>query len=104
MTAALGPALLNVILGLKLVGLPGPGAAVTADGQAQEAKAQAAAGVAAGCTAGGIGVAALGDQAPVAVANGALSYAMMGLLSCAVVGLPAARQALLTAVAAAVPA
>jgi hypothetical protein len=104
MTAALGPALLQAILGLKSLGLTGSSPALGPEGQAQGAEAQAAAGIALGCTAGGIGVAAVGDQVPVAIANGALSYAMMALLSCVVVGLPAARQALLTAVAAAVPA
>jgi putative effector of murein hydrolase len=59
----------------------------------------AAAGIAAGCTAGGIGAAAVGSGKPAALANGVLAYAAVHVLSAAMLGFPAVGQALQTAVA-----
>jgi putative effector of murein hydrolase len=57
----------------------------------------AAKGAAAGCTAGAIGAAGLSDEEPVALANGGLAYAIVGVVSCLVLQLPALREALTVA-------
>jgi putative effector of murein hydrolase len=59
----------------------------------------AAAGIAAGCTAGGIGAAAVGAGKPSTLANGVLAYAAVHVLSAAMLGVPAAGEALRSAVA-----
>ncbi|WIA12341.1 hypothetical protein OEZ85_012392 [Tetradesmus obliquus] len=62
---------------------------------------EAAAGIAAGCTAGGIGAAAVSQGQPaggVALANGVLAYAAVHVLSAAMLGVPAVGEALQTAV------
>lgn len=62
----------------------------------------AAKGAAAGCTAGAIGAAGLSDEEPVALANGGLAYAVVGVVSCLVLQVPALREALVSVAAAAV--
>lgn len=59
----------------------------------------AAAGVAAGCTAGGIGAAGLAREEPAVLANGVLAYAAVHVLTCVLVSVPALREALQAAVA-----
>lgn len=62
---------------------------------------EAAAGIAAGCTAGGIGAAAVSQGQPaggVALANGVLACAAVHVLSAAMLGVPAVGEALQTAV------
>lgn len=61
----------------------------------------AAKGAAAGCTAGAIGAAGLSDEEPVALANGGLAYAIVGVVSCLVLQLPALREALVSVAASA---
>lgn len=56
-------------------------------------------GAAAGCTAGAIGAAGLSDDEPVALANGGLAYALVGVLSCLVLQTPALREALVSVAA-----
>jgi putative effector of murein hydrolase len=63
---------------------------------------EAAAGIAAGCTAGGIGAAAVSQNKPAgsaALANGVLAYAAVHVLSAAMLGVPAVGETLQTAVA-----
>jgi putative effector of murein hydrolase len=60
---------------------------------------EAAAGIAAGCTAGGIGAAAVGSGKPAALANGVLAYVAVHALSAAMLGVPAVGEALQAAVA-----
>lgn len=60
---------------------------------------QAVAGIAAGCTAGGIGAAAVSPGKPVALANGVLAYGAVHVLSAAMLGVPAIGEALRAAVA-----
>lgn len=62
----------------------------------------AAKGAAAGCTAGAIGAAGLSEDEPVALANGGLAYAIVGVVSCLVLQLPALREALVSVAATAV--
>jgi putative effector of murein hydrolase len=62
----------------------------------------AAKGAAGGCTAGAIGAAGLSDEEPVALANGGLAYALVGVISCLVLQVPALRQALVSVAATAV--
>lgn len=64
----------------------------------------AAKGAAAGCTAGAIAAAGLSDDEPVALANGGLAYALVGVISCLVLQVPALREALLAVAASAVTA
>jgi len=56
-------------------------------------------GAAAGCTAGAIGTAGLSDDEPVALANGGLAYALVGVLSCLVLQNPALKEALVSVAA-----
>jgi putative effector of murein hydrolase len=62
----------------------------------------AARGAAGGCTAGAIGAAGLSNEEPVALANGGLAYAMVGVISCLVLQVPALREALVSVAATAV--
>jgi putative effector of murein hydrolase len=65
-------------------------------------KNEAAAGIAAGCTAGGIGAAAVSQDKPAgsaALANAVLAYAAVHVVSVAMLGVPAVGEALQAAVA-----
>lgn len=61
----------------------------------------AAKGAAAGCTAGAIGASGLSGDDPVALANGGLAYALVGVLSCLVLQTPALQEVLVSVAASA---
>jgi putative effector of murein hydrolase len=59
-------------------------------------------GAAAGCTAGAVGAAGLSDEDPVALATGGMAYALVGIISCLMLKVPALREALVSMAATAV--